>query len=333
MYIPFFSRSQEDSSRLYRRKGGGGGGGGGGGKSSTGSGGKSSSGSSGGKSTSGSSGGTSSSSSGGKSSGSSSGKSSWSGWGSSSGSKTSNSQATNIPRPFSAGGGGVYTVAAGSLFAGRTVGSGTRGNIYGSKIYGSGYPGIGGRGVAGRGFPFYFWPLAWGIAGAGTYHYLYNDEYGLPDNSSRPGGPQSTAAFQSASTNTIFRIVSDNDTVVDLIDSINSNCSSRLTTTSTTAAPFDAGLVKPEQIVQYYRASSAALSIDGYNNSAALSNTDDSSIQDTPIPPSVDSALLECLNITIGTAIPLVDGGEFLSTNMGTLGLFFILFWWIRDIL
>ncbi|KAF8917018.1 hypothetical protein CPB85DRAFT_1559151 [Mucidula mucida] len=329
MYIPFISRSQNESSRLYRRKGGGGGG-----KSSTGSGGKSSG---GGKSTS-SSGGKSTSSSGGKSSGSSwwgssSGKSSWSGWGSSSGSKTSKNKSNKVPRPYGVGGGGVYTIAAGSLFAGRTVGGGSRGSIFGSKIYGSGYPGVAGRGVAGRGFPFYFWPLAWGTAGAGTYHYLYNDEYGLPDNTSRTGGPQSTAAFQSASTSTIFRIVSDNDTVVDLIDIINSNCSSRLTTTSTTAAPFDPSLIKPEQIVQYYRASSAALSIDGYNNSAAFSNTDDSSIQDTPIPPSVDSALLECLNITIGTAIPLVDDGQFLSANMGTLGLFFILFWWIRDIL
>ena len=143
-----------------------------------------------------------------------------------------------------------------------------------------------------------------------------------------------TAAFKSnnADLNTIFRIVSDNNTVVELIDQINTNCSSRLTTTSTTAAAFSLDLVKPEQIVQYYRASSVALTVDGYNNSAVFSS--DENAPQTPLPSVLDTSLLECLNATIGNAVPLVDGafgsGD-ARVNMGSVALAWMFFWWIRN--
>lgn len=144
-----------------------------------------------------------------------------------------------------------------------------------------------------------------------------------------------TAAFQSVSTSTIFRVVSDNDTIVELIDAVNGNCSSKLTTTATSSAPFDIGIVKPEQIVQYYRASSASLSIDGYNNTAVLSSTDNA--PDSPLPSTVDLGTLECLNATIGNAIPLVDGAwegnSPMNLNMGSLGLAWVVFWWIKSML
>ena len=46
------------------------------------------------------------------------------------------------------------------------------------SIYGSGYPGSTGRGVASRNFPFYFWPLAWGVGGStlATAAYLHDTE-------------------------------------------------------------------------------------------------------------------------------------------------------------
>lgn len=63
---------------------------------------------------------------------------------------------------------------------------------------------------------------------------------------------------------------------------------------------------RPEQVIQYYRASSIALTLDGYNNSATYGPEGS---PDTPLPPDVDNTLLSCLNGTIGAAAPLVDGG------------------------
>jgi len=57
--------------------------------------------------------------------------------------------------------------------------------------------------------------------------------------------------------------------------------------------------------VQYYRASSVVLTLDGYNNTAALSN--DTNATNTPLPASVNTTFLDCLNQTIGAAVPLID--------------------------
>jgi len=44
------------------------------------------------------------------------------------------------------------------------------------RTYGSGYPGQSStRGTADRGFPFYFWPVSFGVGGAGGAAYLYNN--------------------------------------------------------------------------------------------------------------------------------------------------------------
>ncbi|KAJ7136822.1 hypothetical protein C8R44DRAFT_567217, partial [Mycena epipterygia] len=212
---------------------------------------------------------------------------------------------------FGNGGGKVSTVPPSNLFAGRSEGGATRNQIYGSQAYGSGYPGVFSRGVGGRGFPFFFWPLAWGT---GTGHgsnaaYLHTDEYGQPDNSSRPGGPMASAAFQSNSaSNTTFRLVADNSTVTALMATIAADCSASLTPASISATvpmPFNATQT-PEQVVQYYRASSVALSLDGYNNTAVFAP--ENSTANTPLPAGIDTNLLGCLNSTIGNAVPLVDG-------------------------
>jgi len=295
MFVPFISeRSKDNLKRLYRRKGGGGGGkggGGGGGKSS---------------------GGGSSSSGGGRSSSVSSGGSSH------------NSKA------YGPGGGAVSTIPGGQAFAGRTQGGGTRGQVYGTNVYGSGYPGYAGRGVAGLGFPFYFWPLAWGgVGGVAGAAYLHNSEYGRPNNSSRPGGALVTAAFYSTQTNTTFRLIADNSTVTELIQDIQSNCTSSnlASNSSSSPSPYQdsfSALPQPEQTIQYYRASSVALTLDGYNNTGALSS--DASVPDTPLPTNFDKTLLACLNETIGAAVPLIDGG---STLQPVFGLPTVLLVWL----
>ena len=58
--------------------------------------------------------------------------------------------------------------------------------------------------------------------------------------------------------------------------------------------------------MQYYRASTVALTLDGYNNSAALGS--DPNVPATPLPEGVDTVFLSCVNNTIGAAVPLVSG-------------------------
>ncbi|KAJ7702681.1 hypothetical protein B0H17DRAFT_1157389 [Mycena rosella] len=292
MFVPFLSKPRS----LSRRRGGGKSGG------STSAGGKTGSSSS------------SSSSSAGKSGSGSTGSSSSSKGGSSTPIKSTPIKSGGSGRTitgYNNGGGKVSSIPVGQLFAGRSQGGATRSQVWGTRAYGSGYPGVYTRGVSGRGFPFYFWPLAWGTGlgfGANTA-YLHSDEYGQPDNSSRPGGPQATAAFSSNTTGTTFRLVADNATTTFLAAAATANCSSFLAPVPTPA--LGNASVQPEQVVQYYRASSAALALDGYNNSAV--SAPENATADTPLPAGIDTSLLECLNATIGQAVPLVDGARALA--------------------
>ncbi|KAG6377300.1 hypothetical protein JVT61DRAFT_15088 [Boletus reticuloceps] len=285
MFVPFITRS----SRVERRKGGGGGG-----KSSGSSSTRT-------KSTSGSG---SSTSSGKKPSGTSS---------SSSKKKTAvpvtTSKGKSSTSAYGWGGGSTVVITQGQLFAGRRAGGATRNQIYGTRTYGSGYPGVMGRGVAGRGFPFWYWPVVWGY-GAPVGSYLRPSEYGDWYNTSRVGGRMAEATFASNSTNTTFHVLSDNSTVSSLISSIDANCSSSLSSSSSTSPqPYNAsvpGTPSPSQAIQYYRASSIVLTLDGYNNSATSSS--DPNVTDSSLPSGIDMTLLVCLNQTIGLAAPLVNG-------------------------
>ncbi|KAJ8515501.1 hypothetical protein ONZ45_g7093 [Pleurotus djamor] len=206
------------------------------------------------------------------------------------------------------GGGTPAEIPAGQPFAGRMTGGATRADVYGTRSYGSGYPGLAGRGVANRGFPFIFWPLAWGgVASTGAAAYLHTLEYGTSDNSSRPGGPMFVAAF-SPNNDTVqtFRIVAENSTVVSLIEDIYLNCSSILSSNSSAkpVAYESSDLPQPEQTIQYYRASSVALTFDGYNNTGALA---EEGTPDTALPPYINVEVMNCLNATIGDNVLLMD--------------------------
>jgi hypothetical protein len=79
---------------------------------------------------------------------------------------------------------------------------------------------------------------------------------------------------------------------------------------------------KPEQIIQYYRASSFILSLDGYNNTFALpsnapSNNNDGPRNTTmvPLPNISDRNFLNCVNSTIGDKIPLIQPDPALSAG------------------
>ena len=126
-----------------------------------------------------------------------------------------------------------------------------------------------------------------------------------------------------------FHIVADNTTVTSLIASIQANCSIS-SNSSTIPIPFNANASDPlpEQAVQYFRASSVALTLDGYNNTAALavSNVNDSTPAPAPLPSGVDTALLDCLNATIGEAVPLFADSAFglPIPSMGLVGLVYV---------
>lgn len=135
----------------------------------------------------------------------------------------------------------------------------------------------------------------------------------------------------STSGNTTFYVISDNSTVASLLTDLKTNCSSsHLDTSKMSGAPIaynasDSTSPPPESSVQYYRASSVALSLNGYNNSADF---EAEGSNDTPIPSYVDTTLLNCLNLTIGEATPLVDAApsQFKAPEVGLVALVFIIY-------
>ncbi|KAG5350714.1 hypothetical protein C0989_009581 [Termitomyces sp. Mn162] len=288
MFIPFISkRAAQNVKILHPRKGGGGGGKGGGGEG------------------------------GGRGGG-----------GSPHSTSISADGTTKTATDFGVGGGKSSPIPTGQLFAGRESGGGTRAEVYGTSQYGSGYPGISQRGVANLGFPFVFWPIAWGGAvGIGAGAYLHTSEYGRPDNTSRPGGLLTTATFVSSSNaNTTLRLLADNVTTISLISDIQASCSSNLNNESSsfTSTPYHdslSSLPQPEQTIQYYRASTVALTLDGYNNTSVF---EPEGTPDVPLPSNIDTTLLSCLNTTIGEAVPLVDGAGLSAPNMNILALLYI---------
>lgn len=114
---------------------------------------------------------------------------------------------------------------------------------------------------------------------------------------------------------TTYHLVSDNNTVVALIGTLATGCPN-ITNQPLIAKAFsgNASDPQPESTVQYYRASSVALTLDGYNNTAALS--DDANLPATPLPTGIDQSFLNCLNQTIGDSVPLVDAAFLLSPNV-----------------
>lgn len=216
------------------------------------------------------------------------------------------------------------------------------------RQYGSGYPGQTARGVAGRGFPFYFWPVPWiGAAGIGGAYLYHNDvrvvtvccssclayssfaQFSDSNNSSRPGGLMMSAPFSSSSVpNNTFWLLADNETTTSLVEDITNTCSGSLNTTTISLTPYAANFTtpKPEQVVQYYRASSVALALDGYNNTAIF---EAEGTPNVPLPSNIDTTLLNCLNTTIGAAVPLVDAAFSLRwssapSSMGLIGLAYV---------
>ncbi|QRV84191.1 catalytic domain thiamine pyrophosphokinase [Ceratobasidium sp. AG-Ba] len=251
---------------------------------------------------------------------------------------------------YSRGGGSPTTIGAGTTFAGRSIGGGSRDQVYGTSRYGSGYTyGSSGNTVAGRGFPFGYWPVFVPIgAGAGYYGYR---EYGPANNSSRPGGPMQYAVVRSSewpqenttapinNATASFYIVGDADSVSAVMDALVSDCS----VVNATGQNVDDNnpAVHVEQAVQYYRASSFMLALSSYNNTANLASnapTDNNTAPppasaDTPLPAGTNTTFLNCLNTTIGDAVPIMDAAPGTLRAVGGLnavGMLWLVIWLLK---
>lgn len=146
-----------------------------------------------------------------------------------------------------------------------------------------------------------------------------------------------------------LHIIGDMQSVQDIMQVlVTSNCS----VVNSTIVSFNASSIppgvsspstpRPEQTIQYYRSSSFALTMDGYNNTAALSayaptpapwsNTTNppptTFLNDTAIPSNgTDLTFISCVNTTIAQALPIMSGGErvFVGVKMmPTMGLLWI---------
>lgn len=139
----------------------------------------------------------------------------------------------------------------------------------------------------------------------------------------RPGGNLVSAIVQpSYNTSSVtYRLVGDNSSVSAVFAAVVANCSVANNTNSIVAfTPSDdddssGPWPLPEQVIQWYRASSFALTLDGYNNTAALPSNQPSSnsttnftrLGDTPLPTNLNMTFLNCVNYTTGASVPLMD--------------------------
>jgi hypothetical protein len=160
-------------------------------------------------------------------------------------------------------------------------------------------------------------------------------------NSQRPGGNTSTVSIipSNPSITQTYRILGDQSSVQTVLLAIETQCPTNVSDNIVTFAGFDsdtlsnATLPKPEQVVQWYRGSSFALSLDGYTNTASLpsqmppNSTNIALIPalsaDTPLPSDINIDFLTCLNSTIGRTLPLVDRKPFVLSNGATIGIIF----------
>ena len=154
---------------------------------------------------------------------------------------------------------------------------------------------------------------------------------------SLPGPPITVTNSTTNETTTLnpspstFRFLADNSTVLLMNNQVGQACASLLASSPTGQTPVlfseFSTVPAPEQAVQYYRASSAVLSLDGYVNAATYQVE---GTPDTPLPEGTNMELLSCLNTTIGSSLPLIDGAVGMSTMggfnlVGIVGLVWIL--------
>ncbi|KAG8804370.1 hypothetical protein FRC17_005977 [Serendipita sp. 399] len=203
-----------------------------------------------------------------------------------------------------------------STFAGREYAGGGRWNILGTRAYGSGYPyGVSDQAtLKGRPFPHVMWPISWGPG------YMGGDEYWGPDlEVMRPGGvlgilnvsTKDTGKWPGVGPDEVYTMIGDKESLIDLVRVCHAipALPRKFDPTTTTATAINSTHPRPENVIQYYRSSSFALTYANYNNTFALPSSNPTSNHGSVALPGniVNSRFLYCVNDTIRASLPLHD--------------------------
>lgn len=176
-------------------------------------------------------------------------------------------------------------------------------------------------------------------------------QYGPERNNTRPGGIMTTVPVQSTFWKNVsavrrdnsitspaiypFNLVGDEHSVRAVLDVLVSSSCAAANLTVVPYSSTNTSQPRPENVVQYYRASSLALTLNGYNNTAQLpshmpsnNNTAPPSIPDTPLPANhTDLNFLACINSTIEESLPIMNSATAASVLQCQLGGLVGLFW------
>lgn len=117
---------------------------------------------------------------------------------------------------------------------------------------------------------------------------------------------------------TSFHLIGDMESVLEALDVLVTSSCDVLNSTVIPYNGTNTSQPQPEQVVQYYRASSFALTPDTYNNTAALpansplsNDSAPNNIPDSPIPTNgTDMNFLNCINSTVGDSVEIVDAAS-----------------------
>lgn len=145
-------------------------------------------------------------------------------------------------------------------------------------------------------------------------------QYGSASNSSRPGGPQQqlrllvegTTASPANNLNTTFHLIADSSTIKALIPKLTSDCTGtgKLQTPLSTPTFYTGTSLsdpQPEQAVLYFRGSTVVLTNDGFNNTAALNDTQPEGNETVYKPTDAAAPLYTCLQSSIAKNVPLIQ--------------------------
>ena len=135
-----------------------------------------------------------------------------------------------------------------------------------------------------------------------------------PQNTSRPGGALLEMALTPSNATvppSKFIFVADNKTVFQINNTVSENCTTHWTT-STPIAFNSTGNLLPESVLQYYRGESAVVLLQGYDNTKEQPNSPNL-VPNPPMSSNVSAEAWECLNVTIGESIPIMQRSSGLS--------------------
>ena len=159
--------------------------------------------------------------------------------------------------------------------------------------------------------------------------FFTQDYYGLPQNTSRPGGEVVQMTIAPKANNSVrFHFISDHHSATEVQSAIRGNCTD--VKVENLALFNSTNDLRPDTVVQFYRGDSAAILLQGYDNTREVPGSADS-VPNPPFPSSVNMSTWGCLNYTIGESIPLMNSASSLFDSTTFLVFCFILF--LRKIL